>query len=357
MKTGRTLRELLEEVTRQSEGKRDYLAPSRAMNVRTHFDGSFLEFPTPTGEPLAIGDTAHGQLAERVGIPKAYYDRMRENAPALFDENVNHWLKASDDRRLVRTLDGNARALLSDRYRMLDNDDLAAVALPILMDHGFELISAEMTERKFYLKATTPRIQAEVKPGDVVQAGVVISNSEVGHGSLKIEPLLYFLVCTNGLVMPDASLRRQHVGRHLSDLDAAQQYFRQETVRADDAAFWMKVRDVLIGMLEESAFPGYVDKVRDAAGQRIEADPFAVVEVTAKRYRLTEPEKRSVLAHFLTGHNGQSELTRYGLMQAVTRASQDVEQYDRATELEQLGGQILELAPSQWRTIAEARGA
>ena len=91
-----------------------------------------LEIPTPGGEPLAIRDTAHGQLAERVGIPKAYYDRMREHAPALFDTNVNHWLLASDGRRLVRTLDGHARAILSDRYRMLDNDDLAAVALPVL---------------------------------------------------------------------------------------------------------------------------------------------------------------------------------------------------------------------------------
>jgi len=327
------------------------------MRVSTLRDGTMLEVPTPDGEPLAIRDTAHGQLAERVGIPKAYYDRMREHAPALFDENVNHWLKASDDRRLIRTLDGHARAFLSDRYRMLDNDDLAAVALPILMEHGFELVSAEITERKFYLKATTPRLQAEVKPGDVVQAGVVISNSEVGHGTLKIEPLLYFLVCTNGLVLPDASLMRQHVGRHLGDLDSAERYFRQETIRADDAAFWMKVRDVLMGMLDESAFPAYLNRVRDSARQRIEADPFEVVEVTARRYRLTEPEKRSVLSHFLAGHNGQSELTRYGLVQAVTRASQDVEDYDRASEMEQLGGQILELAPGQWRTIAEARAA
>ena len=156
MKTGRTLRELLEEVTRQSEGKRDYLAPSRKLSVSTHVDGSFLEVPTPTGEPLPIKDTAHGQIAERVGIPKAYYDRMRENAPALFDENVNHWLKISDDRRLIRTLDGHARAFLSDRYRMLDNDDLAAVALPILMDHGFELVSAEITEPVSYTHLTLP---------------------------------------------------------------------------------------------------------------------------------------------------------------------------------------------------------
>ena len=48
-------------------------------------------------------------------------------------------------------------------------------------------VSAEITERKFYLKAITPCLQAELKPGNVVQAGVVICNSEVGHGTLKSE--------------------------------------------------------------------------------------------------------------------------------------------------------------------------
>lgn len=355
MKIGRSLKELLEEVNRQAEAKRDYLVPTRTLSVSTQTTAeTILKAPTQTGEPLPIRETAHGQLAERVGIPKAYYDRMRECAPALFDENVNYWLQVSDGRRLIRVLDGQARAILSDRYRMLDNDALASVALPILMDYGFELKSAEITERKFYLKAVTPRIQAEVKPGDVVQSGVVITNSEVGHGTLKIEPLLYFLVCSNGLVLPDASLKRQHVGRNLSELDTAGRYYRQETVRADDAAFWMKVQDVLNGVLNETALPGYLDKVRDASSQRIEADPFDVVEVTAKHYRLSESEKRLVLSHFLTGHNGQSELSRYGLLQAVTKASQEVEDYDRASELEQLSGHILELAPSQWRRISKA---
>jgi hypothetical protein len=58
-------------------------------------------------------------------------------------------------------------------------------------------VCAEVTERKFYLKAIPPRIQAELKPGGVVQARVVISISEVGHGTRKVEPLLYDLVCTS----------------------------------------------------------------------------------------------------------------------------------------------------------------
>jgi hypothetical protein len=240
---------------------------------------------------------------------------------------------------------------------VLDNDDLANVALPVLRENDFEIISAEITERKFYLKATTAKIQNEVKPGDVVQADIVISNSEIGQGTLKIEPLLYFLVCSNGLVMPEASMRRQHVGRHTGDLEAAAQYYHQETQRADDVAFWLKVRDVLTGTLKQPAFAAYLQRLRGAAAEPIAADPIAVVEVTAKRYRFTDPEKNSVLRHFLGGHNHQQELTRYGLMQAITRTSQDIDDYDRASEFEQLGGQIIEMAPTQWKTIAEARGA
>jgi hypothetical protein len=39
---------------------------------------------------------------------------------------------------------------------------------------------------------------------------------------------------------------------------------------------------------------------------------------------------------------------------AVTHYSQQVEDYDRATELEVLGGRLIELPAGEWRTLAEA---
>jgi hypothetical protein len=356
MKEGRNLTSLISELIRQADCKRDFLTPASRIGFASDETSAAIELQLEQGtERFTLRETAHQQLAERLEIPKAYYDRMKDHAPGLFAENVRYWLQHSERQYLIRTLDSQARAVLSDRYRVLDNDDLANVALPVLTDHGFEIVSAEITERKFYLKAVTPKIQAEIKPGDVVQAGIVLSNSEIGQGTLKIEPLLFFLVCTNGLVMPEASMRRQHVGRYLGELEAAERYYRDETRQADDYAFWLKVRDVLRGTLQEPAFVGFLDKIRGAAEQPIAADPFAVVEVTAKRHRLNDGEKNAVLRHFLGGHSGKPELTRYGLMQAITRASQDVADYDRASELEQLGGQIIELQPNQWRVIAEAR--
>jgi hypothetical protein len=66
--------------------------------------------------------------------------------------------------------------------------------------------------------------------------------------------------------------------------------------------------------------------------------------------RLNEAEKAGVLRHLITG----GDVSQYGLIQAVTRTSQDVEDYDRATELEALGGQLLAIGQNDWRQIAEA---
>ena len=49
--------------------------------------------------------------------------------------------------------------------------------------------------------------------GDRVQAGVMISNSEVGLGAVTVQPLVYTLACTNGMVVNSLGDRKTHVGR------------------------------------------------------------------------------------------------------------------------------------------------
>jgi hypothetical protein len=105
------------------------------------------------------------------------------------------------------------------------------------------------------------------------------------------------------------------------------------------------------GTLQEATFQQIVARWRDATQERITRDPVQVVEVTAKRFGLTEPERGSVLRHLVEG----GDLSRYGLANALTRASQDVEEYDRATDLERLGGQIIELPRQAWQELATTR--
>jgi hypothetical protein len=353
MKKGRKVFDLVQELEQQADAIKDYLTPANHMTVDAFGGGEYSElegFGT-----FGIRETAHSQLADLVGIPKAYYDRMRSEAELLFANSVNHWLSRDDSRRMVRTLYGQARAVLSDKYRPLDNADLVQVTLPTLIERGFEIVSAEATERKLYVKAVLPQLAGEVKVGDVVQMGLVITNSEIGHGTLRVDPLLYWLTCLNGAQLLDSRVKKFHVGRGNGELDHAREFFRTETRIAEDRLFWLQLRDVVQGTASREYFQRQLEKLQAAAADRIEGDPVGVVQLAAKRYRLSETETNATLTHFLAGHNRQPELTRYGLMQAVTRMSQDVESYDRATELEQLGGVILEMPRQEWRTLAQAR--
>jgi hypothetical protein len=358
MKTGRSLSELAREIERQGKTKKDYYAASPAIVMHGLPGGERagageveLELGS-MGRRLGVTELAHEQIAGRLGIPRQYYDRMLREAPGLLAENANHWFRArADERQLVRTLDGNVRALLSDRYRPLDHLDLAQAVLPILGEAGVRVESCEVTERRLYLKAVTDRVTAEVKRGDVVQAGIVVTNSEVGLGAVKVEPMVYRLVCLNGAIVPDAGLRRQHVGRAGAefDLDGAAEFYRDATRRADDRAFWMKVRDVVRGALKAEGFARVVDRYRAAAKLEIKRDPVAAVQEVGRRFGLTEGESGGVLRHLIAG----GDLSAYGVMNAVTRESQDVASYDRATELERVGGQVIELPRTEWARIAE----
>ena len=50
----------------------------------------------------------------------------------------------------------------------------------------------------------------------------------------------------------------------------------------------------------------------------------------------------------------QSDLSGYGLVNAVTHFSQELDDYDRATEFEALGGKLIELSAPEWKGLAEA---
>jgi hypothetical protein len=358
MKAGRNLNDIMSELEAQEASKRDFTAPAARLGISDTPGDFALVLRRQSGdEAFPILDTAHQQLAESYDIPRPYYERMRRTAPELFRRSLEHWFGVTDRKHLIRTLGGEVRAVLSHRYRPLDHLDLYRAAWPVLEERGFELVSAEVTEKRFYLKAVTPLISGEVRPGDKVQAGIVLSNSETGHGSLCVEPLFYFLACTNGLMLPDARFKRAHVGKLSAGFETAEEFVRPETRALEDAALWSRVRDVVTGAMDHLYFHDKLRRFRAAREDRLVGWPSDVVEVTATRFRLTEEERDRVLGHLLGGHAGEPEFTRYGLAQAVSRTGQQFASYERATELEQLSGHIIELSPAQWEPIAEGRAA
>lgn len=382
MKTGRTLTELAEELDRQVRTRRDFVAPTAKLRAVAVLDRPGIPVVLagfPGDEAMEISDLAHQQIGGDLAIPKPYYDRMRAGAPTLLAENINHWLQAQPAEKLIRTLDGRVRAFLSSRYRPLDNFELLSAVIPAFRDlGGITVESAEVTEKRLYVKAVMPSLawdmamlkrEAMLKAGglhrerpgtDVVQAAVIIGNSEVGAGALFVEEAIYRLVCLN-LATVQKTIRKYHVGRRHSrggdgssegaePDDAVWQLLSDEARQADDRAFWLRVRDVAKAAFNRERFEANVQRLADTAADMITGKIETAIEVMAVKFGLSDGTRENVLKYFIAG----GELSRFGLINAVTRASQDERDYDVATDLERLGGKILELPKNEWSQLAQA---
>lgn len=355
------LKDLAAEVARQQEQKRDYIAP--VAELRAH--SMVLVQGEQKREPIthlavngfgefAVRDIAHTQIASYLHIPKVYYDRLRAEQPALLDENINTLLRAQPEaRRMVRTMSTNARAFLSDRYRPLDNYDLLEHVLPVISDLNLQVESLGLTERNLALKVFSQTLMEEVRVGDVVRAGLMIRNSEVGLGALEIAPMTERLVCKNGMVCTDYAQRKYHVGRLYANTteEDAREYFSDETKRLDDELFWRKAVETLRAVLSEEVFHAIVARMRASTERRLTGNPIKAVEVLAGKHDLNQTAQTNILMHLMQG----GDLSQWGLANAVTRAAQDVSDYDDATALETIGGKVIELAPSDWRAISTAK--
>lgn len=367
---GRDLPELAKELKRQSKAKQDFKAPTLLCEMSVgkpvieqhHSNPSTMTTPVINfriGDQFNGGVTElmHDQVGKWAGIPAPYYNRMRhgsQNDMAMLAANVNHWLRnQTKETRLIRTLDGNARAFLSNRYRMIDNFDVAEAALPVLMNESkklgsVEVISGDVTETKLYIKVVSKRLTYEVKKGDVVQAGITISNSEVGKGSVRVEPFLLRLICENGATIEDSAIRKFHLGRVADELDAAERVFRDETRKADDKAFVMKLQDVVRASFDEENFKRLKGITIDTTTRKIKAPIQDVVEFVSDQYNLSEKHKNSFLNNLIEG----GDPSQWGLANAVTAVANIAENYETATELERVGGSIMTMDADSWRQLA-----
>ena len=346
---------MAESIIKMKDAKKDYGLDTRHLRMT---DTGLLAFNVKDVGEREVKPTrlCLTQIGNRVGIPSKYLDRLATDAPKLLAQNVNHWFQTKPEVRMLRTIQNGeqtGRAFLSNQYRPFDNFDLVNSVLPEILKAGCEVQSCELTETRLYLQCTTPKLQAIIdqrkseagigghqRADDVVQAGVVISNSEVGCGSIRVEPMIYRLVCKNGLILPTA-LKRHHVGRAgEGDWESGDAYevFSDETRRLDDRAFWAKVNDVVKASLNEIKFLDHVAKLNKSTEVDIGKAQEAV-EIISERYSLAKDESDNILNHLARGGDG----SLWGLVNAITRTAEDVVSYDRAIDLERIGGMALEL--------------
>lgn len=387
----------------------DLVVPGRSLNYRdgqvTVADQSLVTLDEPVvtedGVTTTINPngtyrpTSHGDatISAALGIPTSYVRKLREGGRTdLLDANVRGLLRGRTVHRggqvitehepdgrsfLLRLLTsddsetpGVLRAMLSDRFGIVDNLDVLTAVLAGVQQAGVtvEVRDADLSDTRMHVKLIAPQVTAlaptllegyrnpwdnanlrgqrdrtitdlarwrEVarneglgyEPGaePIVSAGLTLDNSEVGAGATRLAYQVVVRVCKNGLTMPVA-LRKVHLGGQLEEGIV----WNREVQHRQLSVVTAQVKQAVSEWMTPAFLAGQVAEIEQAAGAAV-VDAEAAVKAVATRYKFSEAERAGVLAHFMSG--GQA--TAAGIANAITSYSQTVSA-DRAEVLDSI---------------------
>ncbi len=360
-----SLQGLISELGEQRDRKLDLIVPGRDLwsrEGRAFVRGAgepvlTAEGVTPSHLEFAATDVYDEGLAAKLRIPRAYLRELREKGMTdLVDANVNGLLHGNaslgrdgDPRKfLLRTFrgeggeHGTARALLSDSYRTIDNWDVLTAAISGMSAAGLDahvVRSADLTNRRMYVKIVVPEVKALAPEllknyrspfsGDrgadnpTVFAGFVLSNSETGGGAFSITPQLEVQICTNGMTISQDAVRRTHLGAKLEDEGVVQ--YSNETHRANLELITRQTADAVRTFLDVDYMNRVIARIESQAGAEV-AKPQDIVKQVVQRDAFTKADSDGILDAFIKG----GDMTKGGVMHAITAYSQRVEDADRA---------------------------
>tara|TARA_R110002020_G_scaffold26072_7_gene84381 strand:+ start:1933 stop:3180 length:1248 start_codon:yes stop_codon:yes gene_type:complete len=376
---------LVEELKRQQESRLDAVIDSRQVmfvpphNYSEKSDGLLLrpvdgtqamEFVDSDG--VALRKHALQQIAKTFHIPaKFLYDLSRSKDADLAADLLDGLSHRSGRRLLFRQLDGRVRAILSDRYRFIDNYDLAFQAMETAEEVGAKVVSCSLSDDKMRIKLIAPDLwQAldtgsgshtffspgqlgnnewrdkngiarilEDTPGyevdgEVVWPGCEISNSETGLGSAGVSLFYSRKSCFNMTICTQLS-RQVHLGHKMEE-----GIFSEETMAAVSQTTMMKMRDAIKASFDPTHFKRIMEKQQEAISDVIEA-PAPAVDNVVKACQIPQEKRDQLLAYFV----GDYPMTRDGLSQAVSRMAQDEHiDADKSHQYEKIAGSIIEHA-------------
>ncbi|MCK5431892.1 MAG: DUF932 domain-containing protein [Gammaproteobacteria bacterium] len=349
MKTGTSIQTMVAEVSRQHDVKEDFIVPTKKMLVRSD---SFAENQYKLAlqgveEAFEMSPHFHRNLGNYLGISPNYYNRLLQS-DGLLEDNLNYWFARGDDKRLVRTLDGNARYLASDVYKRIDNFPVIEAMYPVLDRFSNDIVieSCQVTGKKMYLKLVFPRFELDVVKGDPVQFGIIVTNSEVGLGKFELMIFIKRLICLNGMTlqeMIDAGIIHLHRGsRQLEGI------LSQATNQKELEYIQSEVGDMFEAATNGKLFESIIEPMRAAARSTETTKPEQMVERLTKAFSLSGDESDTVLSNLMT----DKDFSKWGALNAVTKVANVTESYDRASDLEKIGGRILSLKDTEWERIA-----
>jgi hypothetical protein len=305
---------------------------------------------------------AYRQIAEKLDIDWRYFQKCLDQGPkyghGLLDTNVNYWLPRVNKSYMLRMFvpkgkeAGVLRAMLGDRFFVLDHWDVLMTALEVIrkMRVNVAVEACALNETKMYVRFLAPEIEVQAPeilkhykvPGGHrfpsnpygVRSGFILRNSETGHGRFQLDPRIMILACENGYIRAEEGIGRVHLG---AQLEEGVIEWSETTKRKAMELVCSQVEDAVKMYLSKEYLNGVVEKVKEKGLEEVKFPSDAIKNV-GSYLQLTEDQTTAILNHFIDG----GDRTAFGVAQAVTYYAHEVEDADLEFQLEASGLELVE---------------
>jgi hypothetical protein len=164
---------------------------------------------------------AASQMCQKFEIPVKYYRRL----PDVMKATVGNYDigRLNGNSYLLRGKGEWIRAFLSSDYVAYNNSEIAKTVEGLLAKGNVSVKDFVLEETNLFLKIISEEIW-DVESG--LKAGIIIGNSEVGMGSVSVEPFVFRKRCTNDLIVSqEKSFRHAHI--HLTEFEMTSAWPKQ----------------------------------------------------------------------------------------------------------------------------------
>lgn len=322
------LQSLIEELERQKPLKWDKGIHSSRLEMALVENKPM--FQINSDQSFSITKSCHGQIADKLEIPFKYYHKMENEAPELLAENVNTWLKKTEKKFFIRGLGGSIRAFLSERYRVIDHMNVLYCSLNELQAHEAEIEDCYLSEVEMNIKVKSQKLKDFVRhKDDLIVGGLFFTNSETGHKALRVEPRLFRVKCSNGMIVEEFVTREVHLG------------YGDELY---DEMIYLSLRRSIKELF--SRFGEIIQALRESTEVKIK-NPQKVINNVVEQYKLSESQKENILMAF----GAEPEYDKYGITNAISLAAQQEETWEKSVEMERIGGKLISLPIEHFKTL------
>lgn len=314
--------------------EQQYDAVLQPQGITMNDDGS-LQIPSLSPVSIPMTNWAHKQLANKLDIPTGYYNRMLEQDKPLLSSNVNRWMNESNS-LLVRTECGTARAVLSSKYKIVQNRLILLTVLDTLTNMQRPFITRSLTESDttFYAKFVGEETY-DMGKGDLHRGGIVIRNSEIGASRLQVDFFICRLSCGNDAIFGGEGISKIHIGRKL---DAGLIDFASDTIEADNTAMMKALRDIVHTAFDPAGIQSIYNRVKLAKENVVQETAQVIRQIQAQNKLSDQLTDRLLVS--LQGN------TQFDIVQTLTLNAQYIKNEDDRIWMEELGGELL-LMPAE----------